>query len=181
MKNCRRSAWIAVIVCLAMLAAPATAQIGSLTCSSNNGKYRYCRADTQNNVRLVRQLSGSRCDYRYSWGYDYRGIWVDRGCRAQFEYGRRGNSGGGTGAAVAAGILGALIVGSAIASSKSDDDVAANRRDYYLDGYRHGQRDWDDDRRPDDQRYLDRFPKGYENDFSTGYQDGYNNRPSKYR
>jgi hypothetical protein len=33
MKNCRRSAWIAVIVCLAMLAAPATAHIGSLTCS----------------------------------------------------------------------------------------------------------------------------------------------------
>lgn len=125
--------------------------------------------------------SGSPCDYRYSWGYDYRGIWVDRGCRAQFEYGRRGNSGGGTGAAVAAGILGALVVGSAIASSKSGDDAAADRRDYYLDGYRHGQRDWDDDRRPDSQRYLDRFPKEYENDFSTGYTDGYNNRPSKYR
>ncbi len=97
MKIYRRPAWIALIVCFAMLAAPATAQIGSLTCSSNNGKYRYCRADTQNNVRLVRQLSGSRCDYRYSWGYDYRGIWVDRGCRAQFEYGRGG--GGNTGAA----------------------------------------------------------------------------------
>lgn len=85
------------------------------------------------------------------------------------------------GAEVAVGILGALIVGSAIANSKSDDEVAANRRDYYLDGYRHGQRDWDDDRRPDYQRYLDRFPHDYKNDFSTGYNDGYNNRPSKYR
>ena len=182
MKIYRRPAWIALIVCFAMLAAPATAQIGSLTCSSNNGKYRYCRADTQNNVRLVRQLSGSRCDYRYSWGYDYRGIWVDRGCRAQFEYGRGGGGGGNTGAAVAAGILGGIIIGSAIAGSKSDnDDVAANRRDYYRDGYRQGQRDWDDDRRPDYQRYLDRFPREYETDFSTGYNDGYNNRPSKYR
>jgi hypothetical protein len=83
---------------------------------------------------------------------------------------------------VAAGILGGIIIGSAIAGSKSDnDDVAANRRDYYLDGYRHGQRDWDDDRRPDYQRYLDRFPREYETDCSTGYNDGYNNRPSKYR
>lgn len=88
----------------------------------------------------------------------------------------------GTPAQRAAGILGGIIIGSAIAGSKSDnDDVAANRRDYYLDGYRHGQRDWDDDRRPDYQRYLDRFPREYETDFSTGYNDGYNNRPSKYR
>jgi len=55
MKIHRRPVWIALIACFAMLAAPATAQIGSLTCSSNNGKYRYCRADTQNNVRLVRR------------------------------------------------------------------------------------------------------------------------------
>ena len=182
MKNFRQPAWIALLISFVMIAAPATAQVGSVTCSSNNGKYRYCRADTQNKVRLVRQYSGSRCDYGYSWGYDYRGVWVDRGCRAQFEYGRGGGGGGSnTGAAVAAGILGALIVGSAIANSKSDDEVAANRRDYYLDGYRHGQRDWDDDRRPDYQRYLDRFPHDYEIDFSTGYNDGYNNRPSKYR
>ena len=102
---------------------------------------------------------------------------------AQFEYGRGGNGGNNTGAAVAAGILGALMIGSAIANSKSDNDdgVAANRRDYYFDGYRHGQRDWDNDRRPDYQRYLDRFPREYETDFSTGYNDGYNNRPSKYR
>jgi hypothetical protein len=53
MKNYRRPAWVAFVVCLAMLAAPATAQIGSLTCSSNDRRYRYCRADTQNNVRLA--------------------------------------------------------------------------------------------------------------------------------
>ncbi|MFY9803051.1 MAG: DUF3011 domain-containing protein [Candidatus Acidiferrales bacterium] len=181
MQNYQQPAWIALLVCFVMVAAPATAQTGSLNCASNDGRYHYCRADTQNNVRLVRQNSRSRCDYGYSWGYDYRGIWVDRGCRAQFEYGRGGNGGSNTGAAVAAGILGALIVGSAIANSKSNDDVAANRRDYYLDGYRHGQRDWDDDRRPDYQRYLDRFPREYENDFLAGYNDGYNNRPNKYR
>lgn len=184
MKRYRQPAWIALMVCCAMVAAPATAQTGSLTCSSNDGRYRYCRADTQNRVRLARQLSNSRCDYRYSWGYDYRGIWVDRGCRAQFDYGKGGGGagGGGSGAAVAAGILGGIIVGSAIAGSKSDNsDDAAKRRDYYSDGYRCGQRDWDGDRRPDYQRYRDRFPTDYENDFSAGYNDGYNNKPNRYR
>jgi hypothetical protein len=66
MHNFRQPGWIALLVSSVMIAVPATAQVGSLTCSSNNGKYRYCRADTQNRVRLVRQYSGSRCDYRYS-------------------------------------------------------------------------------------------------------------------
>src|SRR5271156_1027871 len=92
------------------------AQTGSLTCSSNDGGYHYCKANTQNQVSLTRQLSGSPCQQGYSWGYDYRGIWVDRGCRAQFLYGNgnNNNSGGNdnTGAAIAAGILGAIVIGS---------------------------------------------------------------------
>src|SRR5271170_3099706 len=63
------------------------AQTGGLTCSSDDGDYHYCRADTQNQVQLVRQISGSRCQQGYSWGFDPRGIWVDRCCRAQFSYG----------------------------------------------------------------------------------------------
>jgi hypothetical protein len=185
MRTYRQPGWIALIVCFAMLAAPATAQSGLIHCASNDGRYRYCRAETQNRVRLVNQFSNSRCDYRYSWGYDYRGIWVDRGCRAQFEFGRGGGNdgGGGSGAAVAAGILGGIIVGSAIAGAKSDkdNDDAAKRREYYSDGCRCGQCDWDDDHRPDYQRYRDRFSQAYENDFSAGYNDGYNNKPNRYR
>lgn len=54
-----------------------------LTCSSINGQFRMCRADTRGGVEFVRQLSRSSCNY--NWGYDQRGIWVANGCRAQFR------------------------------------------------------------------------------------------------
>ena len=63
----------------------------TITCSSNNGERVYCDADTRGgNVRLLRQISGSPCRYGQTWGWDRRGIWVDRGCRAEFtiDYGR---------------------------------------------------------------------------------------------
>jgi hypothetical protein len=56
----------------------------TITCSSNNGKRNYCPADTRRGVQMVRQRSDARCTQGYSWGYDQRGIWVDRGCRADF-------------------------------------------------------------------------------------------------
>ena len=177
---------IALIASLALLSLPLNAQEGGLTCASNDGRYRYCRADTQNRVQLVRQISNSRCSQGYSWGFDYRGIWVDRGCRAEFVYGRRvsGGGGGNTGAAVAAGILGAIIVGAAVASSKDDknnDDREQRRRDAYEDGYRHGQRDWDDNYPADYMRYSGRIARDFESDFAQGYDDGFNNRRNKYR
>ncbi|MDP8979767.1 MAG: DUF3011 domain-containing protein [Acidobacteriota bacterium] len=57
----------------------------TVTCSSDNGQRVYCNAGNQGGVRLVRQLSGSACTEGATWGYDARGIWVDRGCRAEFE------------------------------------------------------------------------------------------------
>ncbi|MGA8595219.1 MAG: DUF3011 domain-containing protein [Bryobacteraceae bacterium] len=59
-----------------------------ITCSSDNGKRRYCPANTRGGVKLGRQRSGSPCKLNYSWGFDQRGIWVDRGCRADFILGR---------------------------------------------------------------------------------------------
>ena len=56
----------------------------SITCSSNNGRRNFCAIDTRRGVTMVRQRSDARCTQGYSWGYDRRGIWVDRGCRADF-------------------------------------------------------------------------------------------------
>lgn len=61
---------------------PPTAR--TITCSSNNGQRNYCQIDTRRGVQMVRQRSDARCTQGYSWGYDRRGIWVDRGCRADF-------------------------------------------------------------------------------------------------
>lgn len=53
-------------------------------CESPGHKERYCRIDTRRGVELYRQLSEARCRYGSTWGYDKKGIWVDRGCRAEF-------------------------------------------------------------------------------------------------
>ena len=65
-----------------------------VTCSSDSGSRVYCDADTSGGVRLSRQISGSPCNEGSTWGYDNRGIWVDRGCRAEFEIAGGGAYGG---------------------------------------------------------------------------------------
>jgi hypothetical protein len=56
-----------------------------LYCASDDGRRHYCNVDTRGGVRLVQQRSGSPCIQGRTWGYDRNGIWVDRGCRAEFE------------------------------------------------------------------------------------------------
>ena len=68
-----------------------------ITCSSNDGRRNFCNADTRGGVRLTRQISGSPCDQNRTWGYDRNGIWVDRGCRAEFMVGNFNRGGRGPG------------------------------------------------------------------------------------
>lgn len=74
----------------------------TVTCSSNNGRRNFCAADTRGGVRLNRQISGSPCIQGQTWGWDNNGLWVDRGCRAEFFVGgwRPGGPGGGQGQVV---------------------------------------------------------------------------------
>jgi len=65
----------------------------NITCASDDMRRHYCPIDTQGRVRMVNQRSGSPCIQGQSWGYDNRGIWVDRGCRADFVVGRGGGGG----------------------------------------------------------------------------------------
>ncbi len=53
-------------------------------CSSKNNKYKLCPVRVPGYVKLVRQKSASVCRFNKSWGYDRRGIWVSKGCRAEF-------------------------------------------------------------------------------------------------
>lgn len=64
--------------------------IQAITCSSDDMNRHYCAADTHGGVRLYKQISDARCEEGYSWGYDEHGIWVDRGCRANFQTGMGG-------------------------------------------------------------------------------------------
>jgi hypothetical protein len=58
-------------------------------CSSDDFNFRGCRVDTYGGVRLIRQRSEAPCVFGQTWGLDERGVWVDRGCRADFAVGVR--------------------------------------------------------------------------------------------
>jgi len=57
-------------------------------CESTNQRTRECAANTRGGVRLVRQLSDTRCVEGQNWGYHSDRVWVAGGCRAEFEVGR---------------------------------------------------------------------------------------------
>ncbi len=65
-----------------------------VTCSSDDGRRHYCSVDTRGGVSMGRQRSDSACVQGRSWGYDRRGIWVDRGCRADFVLNPSGSGSG---------------------------------------------------------------------------------------
>jgi Protein of unknown function (DUF3011) len=62
----------------------------TLRCSSNSGNLQLCRVNTRGGVRLVKQISGTPCIQDKTWGVSREGIWVDRGCRADFLIGQGG-------------------------------------------------------------------------------------------
>lgn len=68
----------------------------TITCSSNDGRRQTCPAMTRYGVQMTNQRSGSPCIEGQTWGFDQSGIWVDKGCRADFLVGGS-NSGGGYG------------------------------------------------------------------------------------
>jgi hypothetical protein len=65
-----------------------------VACSSDDMKRHYCAADVSGGVQLVKKRSEADCVQGQTWGYDRRGIWVDRGCRADFQVGGAGYGGG---------------------------------------------------------------------------------------
>ena len=54
-------------------------------CESQDGRSRHCSAPVQRGVQLLRKLSDSACIEGRTWGWDRDGVWVDRGCRAEFS------------------------------------------------------------------------------------------------
>ena len=57
----------------------------TVVCESNDGRRHRCPADTLGQITLGRQLSRTNsCVEGRTWGTSSNGIWVDRGCRAEF-------------------------------------------------------------------------------------------------
>ena len=84
-------------------AAPAQWQPGpgwdrdiDVRCASSGYNYNMCQVDTGrgSEVRLVRQISNTRCVEGQTWGWNRAGVWVDRGCEGVFRVSRRWAGGG---------------------------------------------------------------------------------------
>ncbi len=103
----------AVVVSLG--ASIALAEVQRVKCESTNDKYRYCSAKTDNEVRMIEQISEARCEEGKSWGHDKNGVWVDHNCGAEFEVGRSGPS---TSAKVAAGATAGMAILQAMLAAK---------------------------------------------------------------
>jgi hypothetical protein len=58
-----------------------------VACSSADGLRNNCSTPYSNitNLKMVRQISGFPCLQGRTWGFDNNGLWVDRGCRADFR------------------------------------------------------------------------------------------------
>ena len=56
-----------------------------VVCESKGGLRRECGVSVTRRVTLVEQLSSAACREGDSWGWDRFGIWVDKGCRAEFS------------------------------------------------------------------------------------------------
>jgi Protein of unknown function (DUF3011) len=93
----RKLIWLVLLLAVAGRSSKTWAQSGitqqngrQVTCASDDMKRHLCQVDTSRGVRMTNQRSGSPCIQGQTWGYDRRGIWVDRGCRADFYLGNGG-------------------------------------------------------------------------------------------
>jgi len=153
-----------------LLFAAAAVQASTVTCESTNNEYRSCPVDTRGGVRLSRQLSTKGCWENDTWGFDRNKIWVDRGCRAQFQVGAQATSTTGKGDALAAAAVVGIAAAAIIASNQHDDHHNKNYNNNYNNNY---------DNRYDgryDERYDDRY-RNYDNS-RYGY-NGYGGDPRR--
>jgi hypothetical protein len=59
-------------------------QARTVRCESQDNRMRRCSTRVSRSVQIQRKLSDSPCIQGSTWGWDRQGIWVDRGCRADF-------------------------------------------------------------------------------------------------
>lgn len=102
--------------------AASAASVSRMVCASTGYRYSYCPIDTSGGVQLTNRLSKSNCRLGKSWGYDGGGVWVDKGCSAEFLVSRSGKpSSRDVGALIVGGVVGALLANGDRGSHRSDN------------------------------------------------------------
>lgn len=59
--------------------------VQTVYCESGDMRRHWCSEGIGAEVRLIKQKSDAACIRGRTWGVARNGIWVDRGCRADFE------------------------------------------------------------------------------------------------
>lgn len=96
--HCARAVFYAALLAvLVTFPFPAQSQSKQTTyalirCESIRDAESFCKADTYPGVRLLRELSSRRCIEGRTFGFERGGIWVNGGCAAEFEIGRRNSN-----------------------------------------------------------------------------------------
>ncbi len=92
MPRVERIRLMASLLLVALVLAPSAAFAERMRCASVDYRYTLCRTDREPvRVRIDRRYSKRPCVEGRSWGYNRRGIWVDHGCDADFEFRQRGD------------------------------------------------------------------------------------------
>jgi Protein of unknown function (DUF3011) len=75
-----------------LILAPTAAFADRMRCGSVDYKYKMCPTDREPRyVRVARRYSKRPCIEGRTWGYNRRGIWVNHGCDADFDFRLRGD------------------------------------------------------------------------------------------
>jgi hypothetical protein len=163
---------IARISLVGLLLIAASAQASIVTCESRNDAYQSCPVDTSRGVRLSRQLSSQGCWEGDTWGYERNMIWVNRGCRAEFEVGATSSSASSANNAIAAAAVVGIAAAAIVAHNKHDDQHHNKHKDSYDDTYNYGYNNSHYD------SYYDRYDDGYYANTRYGY-NGYRGDPRR--
>lgn len=155
-----------------LLLSTAAADAATVTCESKDGAYKACPVNTSQGVTLSRQLSSQGCWQDDTWGYDRNQIWVNHGCRAEFQVGKQSSSSADAGDALAAVAVVGLAAAAVVASNQHDDhhDKHNNSYKHYDDGY------YDNDYYDNRYREYDRGRNYYDSRY--GY-NGYRGDPRR--
>lgn len=94
-----------------------------IDCESRHGRYKFCSIDTDGKVELTNEFSRDKCREGRSWGYEDKGVWVDRGCSAQFQVGRERDKHKDRKAAIAVGVVGLAALAAMAASHAREQEA----------------------------------------------------------
>lgn len=119
----RRPVAATLAVTLSLASVPAWAG-REVTCESHKMRRTFCPTGEHGSIRLLESKGFWGCEEGRSWGVETDGIWVSNDCKGRFWVDDKSGGSHNRNAAIAAGVIGALVLGAAIAnnSKRGEED-----------------------------------------------------------